>query len=567
MTLLLAEISKKQSYIFNSIYPKDIVGASIIIRKLTQGNEGSDTSIQDGVQGGIQDGVQGGVQDDVQGDAGAGAQGDAQDAACAGIQGDAQGDANKLFAGLGGAGVAKKVYSGGGGFLLEFKNREKAIAWNKAHSRAILENYPGIQYVSVVEDDANLGQGIRERIKILREKIAEKKNSRDFSFKLTGLGVEEPCIITGDPADAYGHPNTDGKESNVSKELVVKQCEYDIGVAKYYESLLSKGFTFPNEKKVGRAKKFGEFIGNSDGERSLIGLVSIDGNKMGKKIKQWLDNAEDLNDDEYIKRYNDFTGALDKVYRSAMKHLVKKMGENLDNLKASGMDIKDKEIPIIHIVLSGDDVSFVVDGRIAISAAVVFLRGLKQAAAESPGLNKLNMNFNACAGIAIAKDGFPYWKMAEIAEELQKHAKGAVANADCDACVLDWQVLGGSIHVEPNKRSFSARPYVLKETISGEANALDNATDFSVFLNELSKLKNAEALNENHDEEQIANSVMAEIYRLLPNEDKLNKYIADIKDEKKQNAVNEFVLTSNRKALADALSIKDIYVHIEGGKE
>lgn len=99
-------------------------------------------------------------------------------------------------------------------------------------------------------------------------------------------------------------------------------------------------------------------------------------------------------------------------------------------------------LPVLPLVLGGDDVTVVCDGRIALAFTVAYLRAFERRTAEMgvPGVDRLA----ACAGVAIVKMHYPFSAAYRLAAELTAEAKQVKAAVSGPASALSFHVLHDS---------------------------------------------------------------------------------------------------------------------------
>jgi len=102
--------------------------------------------------------------------------------------------------------------------------------------------------------------------------------------------------------------------------------------------------------------------------------------------------------------------------------MVETVEKNRENLEKEGMELKSSVIPIRKVVLAGDDVCYITDARIALECAYIFLRELEKHSV-------MGEKITACAGIAIVKEKYPFFKTYELSEELCKNANQVLKKA------------------------------------------------------------------------------------------------------------------------------------------
>jgi hypothetical protein len=191
-------------------------------------------------------------------------------------------------------------------------------------------------------------------------------------------------------------------------------------------------------------------LGRTMGDTSLIGVVHVDGNGVGAKIKDWL-QQQDENDasDEAVRRgYQEWSQAIDRLGQEALKAVVHKVGKRGEDDGKSmritgkpeklGFDLKRVDhawmLPLRPILLGGDDLTFVCDGRIALDLAETALGVFE--GSNVPHLGRIT----ACAGVAIVRVHAPFARAYALAEKLCASAKTMLKQKDLSGCALDWHI-------------------------------------------------------------------------------------------------------------------------------
>lgn len=115
-----------------------------------------------------------------------------------------------------------------------------------------------------------------------------------------------------------------------------------------------------------------EDIGNEKQQSSFIAVVHIDGNAMGKRAEQVRTRQEGKGWNAYKAALKKFSDDIDNAFKKAYKEMAEAMkAGRLDSLK-----LENRKFPIRRIILAGDDVCFVTEGRIGIEAARIFIEKL-----------------------------------------------------------------------------------------------------------------------------------------------------------------------------------------------
>jgi hypothetical protein len=165
-----------------------------------------------------------------------------------------------------------------------------------------------------------------------------------------------------------------------------------------------------------------------------LAVVHADGNGLGQvflNFDQFLPNGTqgDLTrwNRSYIECLRNFSVALDEctlaAFQAAIGHL--KLHHDRQNKRAF--------LPVVPLVLGGDDLTVVCDGMQALRFTKEFITHFEQCAREnhhirgitssSKGKQHLPQGLTSCAGVTIMKPHFPFFAAYELAEALLKSAK------------------------------------------------------------------------------------------------------------------------------------------------
>ena len=372
----LIEIGKKQNYIFSSNRLAENVGASLIIKRATE----QDT--QEAYQA---------LSPDV-------------------------------------------IYEGGGNALYVFKSKEDGMCFAKEYSKRILANYPGITLYLVGEEVAP-GSSVKETLSICYELLAKKKNERKNAGGIIDFGGTVRCDSTNLPAVPYEKDRLPDDLNNrpLSSEALIK-----------YENSIQGNLIQPPQGY--RFPRLLDELGRSDGEKSYIAVVHIDGNQMGNKIRNFNESMiQDAGEsmDDFDKRYAQKLGELSRAirekYEEAFREMVDHLVERLkcDEKLQKSLDLKAGNLPIRPLIIAGDDICFVSDGRIGVELARVFIENIQKK--EIKGIP-----LNACGGVALVKTHYPFALAYELAEELCQNGKDMIPEGQ-DASYLDWHLEQGEL--------------------------------------------------------------------------------------------------------------------------
>ncbi len=319
-----------------------------------------------------------------------------------------------------------KGYIGGGNALLFFKhNDESAKEFVKEWTNKLLVEFPGVK-TAVAIGDIEFDNDDDEKFKIGKDKLFEQLAANKFKHHpqviLPSHGITATCPGTGlsmedwiDAGDESGYFSSISKAKDDSVDAATTKMDKD------FSCVSESGFRFTNELND---------LGSSKGEDSHIAIVHIDGNGMGKRFE----------DCKTLKKTRDLSQSLEKATKVAFNDLLEDIIKDYDKIK-SEINIADnkktKIIPIRPVILGGDDITFVCDGRLGIYFAQKFLEFFKEKTVSD------NQPISACAGVAITKLKYPFYRGYQLAEELCINAKKKRKEKNDDGSWIDWHISYG----------------------------------------------------------------------------------------------------------------------------
>ncbi len=334
---------------------------------------------------------------------------------------------------------AEIVYAGGGNAMVAYRNRDIAKEVTKAISRIILEKTGGALRFSVAHIDTNFTNFTEDRQKLIKE-LRENKEETIETFPLLGIAITKQGTTDGLPAVK----EVDGDFISLPAFLKREEEEKEKG---YFDYLLESytDYKFPREF---------DQLGQRTGERHLA-VVHIDGNNMGKMMEDAIKDVEDYN--EAVQKIRKLSKEITEHYKDAAKCVVKKIIENLkwgqlkDKIELAWDETDNRlYLPFRPLVLNGDDVTFVTDGRLGVALAEEFLREISIKSVNGKRLS-------ACAGVAIVKTHFPFYRAYQLAERLCNSAKlkGKIialnAEREMEENWLDFHIVYSGIRTELNE--------------------------------------------------------------------------------------------------------------------
>jgi len=335
------------------------------------------------------------------------------------------------------------LVAAGGNAVLDFGDLAAARAWTAKYTRWLHDKAPGIEVV-VCHRPYN-ENFLASKLKALAVDLARAKTERCPSAPQLGLSVTASCSVTGLPATELDHHDGDPlcrtiamlRDPNIQEQAKDRWREY-----------LPPQRKFPDEF---------DRMGRTVGDTSLIGVVHIDGNDVGQAVVHWLDQCIEKRTEPVRVRseYREWSQAIDELGRGALKAVIQRVHSQVNpkdehhvllgtphHLNFFLRDEGDSVLlPLRPILLGGDDLTFVCDGRIALDLAVAALREFESRTIPHLGPTRLT----ACAGVALVKAHAPFHRSYALAEDLCASAKRArrLENEKLGASItswLDWHV-------------------------------------------------------------------------------------------------------------------------------
>lgn len=426
--LVLWEIGKKQSYIFRSNKIKEIIGASLIIKNLSENFPELDEE--------------------------------------------------------------HIITKGGGKVIYWFNEEEKRKEFIMKKSCEILKKYPGLEIFFVTED-YDEKQEISEAIQNLYSKLDRKKRSCKNSCGKVGFGIERKCYSTG--GLAYDRTDDDEKRY-ISREVAVK-----IETAR-------------NKDDNKWLKELDDMT--SDGKKSFISIIHIDGNGMGKKIekinnklKRECNESIQAFNKRYIKTVKDFSNKIAEANSEAFDYVCEVIERNVDKIKDI-TKIEEGKIPIRPLIMAGDDVTFICNGAIGIECAKIFIEKLTEKEIDIEGISDPEVKkLTACAGISIVKKNYPFIKAYEMAEELCENAKEFLGENKMSHSALDFHLCQGEVSssIKEIRREkyqiddliLTMKPYCIGDSSGLKEDKWRSYDNFLLSLNNVNKIISDNKENKN----------------------------------------------------------------------
>lgn len=288
-------------------------------------------------------------------------------------------------------------YIGGGNALLLFKERSKAIAFTRAWTKQLLIASPGLRTSVAIKDDFET-DNYQNEIKLLHKKLKENKFTFQPQVILPRHGITAECSHTGFSAEQiYTEDDKHVPISSVAASKRVVKDKANEKLKEIFKDIVGDKYKFPERI---------DDLGQHRDKSNYISIVHIDGNRIGERFTDCKNLIESRKLSHSIK--NATVSAMGEL----LENIISKYEEYKENLK-----LENNNLPIRPIIFGGDDVTFVADGRMGVYFAEIFINEfIKQKVSDGKPLS-------ACAGIAITKSKYPFYRGYELAEQLCSEAK------------------------------------------------------------------------------------------------------------------------------------------------
>ena len=297
-------------------------------------------------------------------------------------------------------GKGESIVRAAGNIKYVFESLEDCKRAFRNFPKKIMLMAPGItvsQAVAAYDDDSKFGDAIDEV-----ERLLKTQRNKAPKSVMTGLMGIKRTNNTGLPATQINKNGEFLDDSTIQKEFynehkAVRLCEQSFNISHLDHSKVAYN------------------ISDITGKNDWIAIIHADGNGLGKVVQKVGKNKE---------VFCMFSQKLDEATKNAAHTAY-------DKLKSSKKIEEEGIIPIRPVVLSGDDMTVIIRGDLAIEYAAAFIEAFeietKRLLAGVLTENRVfadNKNYlSACAGIAFIKSSYPFYYGYQLAEELCGQAK------------------------------------------------------------------------------------------------------------------------------------------------
>lgn len=336
-----------------------------------------------------------------------------------------------------------------GAMHLLFSSEAKGREFLQNFGLKLLEDFPGLSIFGALEECEFTSSGIREAKFKLSNKITDQRNKYPTSTGMQLLPICAEAPLDGEPAIgkvSYG--------KNASSEIISLSSK-----TKRNEQLLedSKGRLreIEPDEGVGSDLKWSDDLEEIACGSEKVAFIHIDGNDLGKRFRQELENISDKETDEdktgqqssSEDRYQNAINVIKTM--SALSNTVKEtttaafkkgLSECLKHTKLTDNTGK-KLVPARPLVLGGDDVTVVIRADLALYFIDAFVKEFERYSNQELGKKNPNDKLTVGVGMVVCPTGYPFLKAFDLSEELVKNSKELTAHMENRPSSMDYIVI------------------------------------------------------------------------------------------------------------------------------
>lgn len=348
------------------------------------------------------------------------------------------------------------VRLGGGVVRVILPNRTLAKQFVSGLSRWTIERATGLRLGASIEPfDLERGD-LSTALGAVIKSIASAKMIEPAGCDFGGFPFTAPCVQTGDPAAGYGES---GNERLCDASLDKRHYQAVSERGDRWSPLLKNAPILALPKLRSKAQPFifdTEELGADQRGGAYMAILAIDLNNLGKRGVEAIGESRGLH---AIDKYREFServsGACGDAFRCALEGMKQDSGFEFGVVSNFVHDTG--YLPIRPLVFGGDDMTFVMDARLAAG----FTRNMLAKLASS--------SFAAAAGIAYVKTKSPFSRGIALAESLVANAKGlgreksSVDFLVCTGEVPDSVESGRDDRMRDGKLVLCRTPYTIED--------------------------------------------------------------------------------------------------------
>jgi hypothetical protein len=324
-----------------------------------------------------------------------------------------------------------EIYFGGGNMKLLFAEKEPAEKFLRDYQLQFSKTVETAAFTSIIykidtSDTPRFEKGLEEaELKLKRRKLGKNKISNNFAnpvFTLCSFCKKR----NAEKSVKLPNPDNENKEEPACRECHNKEKTHDgLKKGKFENTIMGQFISRYTQKND---EFMDEFDDLKEAEVSFLGIVTIDGNRFGEKIRELV--REKIRDAPTENRVKEYIVNLNKISNRIKQATLDAMTQTLDDFKYKLIGKKQK-ILFKPIIMGGDDICFVMDGKRVMPFTLDLIAALEKE------YRKHDLDVKFAAGVSIAKPNFPFF----VAHQLSESLTGNVKKGDREYSGIDFEVV------------------------------------------------------------------------------------------------------------------------------
>ena len=280
------------------------------------------------------------------------------------------------------------LYIGGGNaFVLMNDENGLCLEINKRMSKYVLEHTYSLQLAIAICDKT---QNYHADYTNIHQEMTRRKATMPEAKPLNALPIMRVEYATG---------------------LPVEQEEEST------ETLLKQEATKKLRKGMNKDENYFDHYVSEKGVDSTLAVVHIDGNNMGIRIRQLIEDISDYT--EAVNQMREISHNITISYKQTFEEV-----QRIFN--------KYEAYSVLKVLVAGDDITYVCKGKFAVATVEYFVNSItKKSMKGQHGDEEIaQYGFSVCAGIAYMRSHFPFSIAYDVAELCCESAKDRAKKAE-----------------------------------------------------------------------------------------------------------------------------------------
>jgi len=313
--------------------------------------------------------------------------------------------------------TAEVIYEGGGNAYVAFKDESTFQKITEKFLIEVCDKAPGLG-IAVAAIETEFLEKYKYDFELLNERLILVKGGFNIPVFAGNQPITKQSGRIGLPVSVDKHGEY------LSNSQLLKRERYD---------------DYKKKKKISHID-FDDLAFDKETD-SLIAIIHVDGNNMGKQIKHYMESFDKYKD--AVPKIRQLSKKISECYKTALKYTIGVFNETYQEYVEkeikklpSNVDKDFPENPLIELIVDGDDITIIISARFAIDFAARLLLKIEETEKDKRPIKEIPPT--ACAGVVIFHSHFPFSDAYRLAEELCSNAKKP--SRDCDGSYIDFHL-------------------------------------------------------------------------------------------------------------------------------